>query len=66
MPSAAGDIDGGQFDTSVAGVLGARTEPELARVVRSLPAPVALTSPDRRLTKPLEILGGIGRLHLAG
>ena len=59
---AAGDIDAGQFDTGVAG----RTEPELARVVRSLPGPVLFTSPDRRLTRPLEIRGGIGRLRLAG
>jgi Domain of unknown function (DUF1707) len=63
---AAGDIDAGQFDTGVAGLLAARTEPELAAVVLSLPAPVALTSPDRRLTKPLEIQGGIGRLRLTG
>ena len=63
---AAGDIDASQFDTGVAGVLAARTEPELARIVRSLPAPVAVTSPGRRLTKPLEIQGGIGRLRLAG
>ena len=63
---AAGDIDAAQFDAGVAGVLAARTEAELAGVVRSLPAPVALTSPDRRLTTPLEINGGMGRLRLTG
>jgi hypothetical protein len=35
-------------------------------VVRSLPQPVAFTSPDRRLAKPLEIHSGMGRLRLAG
>ena len=63
---AAGDIDAAQLDAGVAGVLAARTEAELAGVVRSLPAPVALTSPDRRLAKPLEIHGGMGRLRLTG
>ena len=63
---AAGSIDAGQLDTGVAGVLAATTEAELAGVVRSLPAPVMFTSPDRRLDKPLEIQGGIGRLRLTG
>ena len=35
---AAGEIDRDRFDTGVAGVLAARTEAELAEVVRSLPA----------------------------
>ena len=63
---AAGDIDAAQLDTSVAGVLAARTEAELAGVMRSLPVPVALTSPDRRLTRPPEIKGGMGRMRLTG
>jgi hypothetical protein len=63
---AAGDIDAGRLDASVAGILAATTEVELAEVVRSLPAPVVLTSADRRLTKPLEIHSGIGRLRLTG
>jgi len=63
---AAGHIDGDGLDTSVAGVLAARSEAELAEVVRSLPMPVALTSPERRLAKPLEIHSGLGRLRLAG
>ncbi len=61
---AAGDIDTGRFDTSVSGILAATTETELAERVRSLPPPVALTSADRRLTKPLEIHSGFGRLRL--
>jgi len=47
-------------------VLAATTEAELAEVVRSLPAPMALTSPDRRLAEPLEINSGIGRLRMTG
>jgi len=62
----AGAIDASQFDVGAAGLLSARTEAELAAVVQSLPAPVAFTSQDRRLTMPLEIHGGIGRLRLAG
>jgi hypothetical protein len=57
---AAGDIDEAGFDAGVTGLLAARTEAELAEVVRSLPPPVPLTSPDRRLTRPLEIHSGIG------
>ena len=63
---AAGDIDAAGLDAGVAGVLAARTDAELAEVVRSLPQPVRLTSPERRLEKPLEIHSGIGRLRLAG
>jgi Domain of unknown function (DUF1707) len=63
---AVGDIDADRFDTGVAGVLAARTEAELAEVIRSLPAPVALTSPDRRLARALEIHSLFGRLRLAG
>jgi hypothetical protein len=63
---AAGDIDADGFDTGVGGVLAARTEDEIAEVVRSLPAPVALTSPGRRLAGPLEIHSGFGRLRLTG
>ena len=69
---AAGSIDAGQLETGVAGVLAARTEAELAGVVRSLPAPVAFTSPDRRLDPPLpglplirlDVTAMIGRVHL--
>src|ERR1700722_12354788 len=63
---ATGDIDATGFDTGVTGLLAAKTEAELAEVVRSLPGPVALTGPDGRLAKPLEIHSGLGRLRLAG
>jgi hypothetical protein len=62
----AGAIDADRLDTSVSGVLAARSEAELAEVIRSLPAPVALTSRERRLAEPLEIHSGMGRLRLAG
>ncbi len=61
-----GDIDASRFDTGITGLLAARTEAELAEVVRSLPPSVALTSPDRRLAKPLEIHSGMARLRLGG
>src|SRR5262249_34332656 len=62
----AGEIDADQLGTGVDGVLAARSEAELAAVVRSLPAAVALTSQERRLADPLEIHSGIARLRLAG
>jgi hypothetical protein len=62
----AGEIDADRLGTGVAAVLAARSEAELAEVVRSLPAPVALTSHERRLAEPLEIHSGVGRLRLAG
>jgi hypothetical protein len=63
---AAGEIDAERLDAGVAGVLAARSEAEVAKVVRSFPAPVALTSQERRLERPLEIHSGLGRLRLAG
>ena len=63
---ATGRIDEGRFDAGVAGLLAASTDAELAEVVRSLPPPVALTSPDRRLGQPLEIHSGMRRLRLTG
>jgi DUF1707 SHOCT-like domain len=63
---AVGEIDADRLNNGVAGVLAASSEAELAAVVRSLPAPVALTSKERRLAEPLEIHSGLGRLRLAG
>lgn len=63
---AAGDIDADRLEAGVADLLAATTDAELARVVRSLPSPVSLTSPERRLAEPLEIRSGMGRLRLAG
>lgn len=63
---AAGAIDAGRLDTSAGEVLAARSQTELAAVIRSLPAPVTLTSQERQLAGPLEIHSGIGRLRLTG
>jgi len=63
---AAGAIDADRLGTSVDKVLAARSEIELAGVIRSLPAPVTLTSQERQLARPLEIHSGVGRLRLAG
>lgn len=63
---AAGQIDADRLDTEVAGLLAAQTEGQLAGLVRSLPSPVAFTSPDRRLDRPLEIRSLFGALRLAG
>jgi hypothetical protein len=48
------------------GYLPPRPRPKLAAIVRSLPPPMELTSPDRRLAEPLEIHSGTGRLRLTG
>jgi hypothetical protein len=63
---AAGRIDEDRFDSGVAELLAATSDAEVAEVVRALPPPVALTSPDRRLDQPLEIHSGMRRLRLAG
>jgi hypothetical protein len=63
---AAGHIDAERFDAGLAGLLTARNDAELAEVVRSLPPPVSFTSLDRRLSRPLEIHSGMGRLRLTG
>jgi hypothetical protein len=63
---AAGKVDAERFDTGVAGLLAAGSEEEVAAVVRSLPGPVTLTSPGRRMGKSLEINSLFGRLRLHG
>jgi DUF1707 SHOCT-like domain len=63
---AAGHIDAARFDAGLTGLLAAQTDAELAEVVRSLPPLISFTSPDRRLSRPLEIHSGMGRLRLAG
>jgi hypothetical protein len=52
------------YERAVHQVLSARTETELDEVLRSLPSPVTVTPPDRRLDQPLKIRGGTGRLRL--
>lgn len=63
---AAGHIDAAQLESGIGGLLSARTDDQLAEVVRSLPPAIALTRPDRRLAEPLKIHSGIGRLWLTG
>ena len=63
---AAGRIDQDRFDSGVTELLAATSDAEIAEVVKELPPPIALTSPDRRLDRPLEIHSGMRRLRLAG
>jgi len=63
---ATGGIDEVHFEVGIARVLGATTDAELVDVVRSLPAPVTFTTAERRLSTPLEIHSGMGRMRLAG
>lgn len=63
---ASGAIDADRFDEGVAAVLAAGSDSEVAVVMRELPAPVAFTDPDRRLTDKLEIHGGMRGLRLTG
>jgi len=63
---ASGGIDEVHFEVGIARLLGATTDAELVDAVRSLPPPVTFTSADRRLSGPLEIHSGMGRLRLEG
>lgn len=63
---AAGDIDAARFDTGLSGLLAADSAADVALVMRDLPAPVAFTDPDRRLTEKLEIHGGMRGVRLTG
>jgi hypothetical protein len=63
---AAGGIDEAHLEVGIEKLLAATTDAELAEVVRSLPPPVTFTRADRRLSGPLEIHSGMGRLRLAG
>jgi hypothetical protein len=63
---AAGDIGADQLEVSIAGLLAARTEADLVELVRSLPQPFPIVSPERQLADPLKIRSGVGRLRLTG
>ena len=54
------------FQHAVDGLLAARSEEELASVVRSLPPPVAFTSPGRRRHEPLQITTPMSEVRLEG
>ena len=63
---ASGTVDLDRFHAALDGLLKARTEAEVAAVVRSLPPPVALTPPARRRQEPLEISTPMGEVRLEG
>ncbi len=63
---AAGRVDQDEFEHLLDGLLRARTEGELAAMMRQLPPPVAITPPDRRRRAPLEIAGSVGAVRLDG
>jgi hypothetical protein len=61
-----GKVDLDRFEQALEEILGARTEGELAAVVRALPAPVELTPLARRRQEPLEISTSMGEVRLDG
>jgi hypothetical protein len=63
---AADRIDSAQFERAVADLLQARTEAELAELLRSLPSASAMTPAERRRDGPLKLGGGFGRLRIEG
>lgn len=63
---AAGDLDDEGFVAGLAGLLRAKTDDQLADVVRTLPPPVSLTAADQRLAEPLRIRSGMRRLRRHG
>jgi len=63
---ASGAVDLDRFQVALDALLGARTEADVASVVRSLPPPVAFTPPARRRQEPLEISTSMGEVRLEG
>jgi hypothetical protein len=63
---AAGRMDLEAFQHALDGLLAARSEEEVASVVRSLPPPVAFTSPGRRRHEPLQITTPMSEVRLEG
>ena len=59
-------IDSAEFERAVADLLQARTEAELAELLRSLPSASAMTPAERRRDGPLKLGGGFGRLRIEG
>ncbi len=59
-------IDSAQFERAVAELLQARSEAELAELLRSLPSVSAMTPVERRRDGPLKLGGGFGRLSIEG
>jgi hypothetical protein len=63
---AADRIDSAQFERAVADLLRARTEVELAELLRSLPSASPMTPVERQRNGPLKLGGGFGRLRIEG
>jgi hypothetical protein len=63
---AGGKVDDERFQESLDGLFRVRTEAEFASMIRSLPPPVALTTPARRRQEPLEIVTAMGEVRLDG
>lgn len=61
---ASGKVDLDRFQEALDALLAARTEAEVAAVVRRLPPPVELTSPARRREEPLDISTSMGEVRL--
>jgi hypothetical protein len=57
-------IDVSDLERAIAAVLEARDEEELAVVIESLPSPISMTTAARRVSQPLRIRGGVGRVRL--
>ena len=63
---ASGKVDLDRFQVALDALLGARTQADLASVVRSLPPPVDFTPPARQRQEPLEISTSMGEVRLEG
>ena len=63
---ASGKVDLDRFQTTLDALLGVQTQADLATVIRSLPAPVEFTPPERRRQEPLEIATSMGEVRLEG
>jgi Cell wall-active antibiotics response 4TMS YvqF/Domain of unknown function (DUF1707) len=63
---ASGKVDLDRFHEALDALFGARTQADLASVVRSLPLPVEFTALARRRGEPLEISTSMGEVRLEG
>jgi hypothetical protein len=63
---ASGKVDLDLFQQAFERLVAARTEDEIASIVRGLPPPVQFTPPNRRRQEPLEISTSMGEVRLEG
>jgi hypothetical protein len=61
-----GKLDLASFDAALDRMISAATEAEFSDIVKSLPAPINMTPPERRLTEPLAIKTVTQNIHLTG